>query len=441
MTTRTLTLLVALSLAAHAAENPTFHRDVLPLLQKRCQSCHRPGESAPMSLLTYQQTRPLAKAIKQAVITKKMPPWFADPAVGKFSNDRSLAPSEIETLVRWADTNAPEGDPKDAPAPRQFVTGWTIGTPDFVLEMPTPFEVPARGVVDYQWIRMVTGFTEDKWIQAIEFRPGERSVVHHILGVVRNKDSEWMKDVAPGVAIAKPPGSSETGMSNGILGDYVPGMPGLTFAPGSAMLLPAGADILFQVHYTPNGKAARDRSKVGIIFARQRPTERVLNLAVSNGRFKIPPRDPDYRVDAAVTFGIPVRVLTFNPHMHLRGKSMEGRAVLPDGTSVDLVRVPRYDFNWQLTYEVDGERTLPAGTRLEATGRFDNSAHNRHNPDPDKEVSFGDQTTDEMMVLFTHVVVPVDTDLRRLYLRTPPRPAAYQNPGSESQFAAAVAER
>ncbi len=267
---RPLPLLYLLALTAQA-QTPTFHREIEPILQARCQACHRPGEAAPMSLLTYTEARPWAKAIKEAVATRKMPPWFADRSIGHFKNDRTLPQSEITTLVKWVDAGAPEGNKKDAPKPLPFVEGWGLGKPDAVYEMTKPFEIPAIGVLDYQWIVIPLGFKEDRWIRAIEVRPGNRSVVHHMAAFQRSAGSRWLADAPAGEAVPKAPGGSESGMSTGILGEYVPGLVPKAYPDGTAMLIPAGTDIVLQVHYTTNGKATRDRSRIGIYFAPEAP--------------------------------------------------------------------------------------------------------------------------------------------------------------------------
>jgi hypothetical protein len=403
----------------------TFHRDVEPILQARCQGCHRAGEAAPMPLLKYSDARPWAKAIKQAVVTGKMPPWSADSSVGRFRNDRHLSQAEIDTLAKWVDSGAPEGNAKDAPKPLQFTDGWAIGKPDAVLEMPVAYEVPAQGTVDYQWI-LIPGFKEDKWIQAFEVRPGNRGIVHHVAAFWRRAGSKWMADAQPGVPVAKPSSAPETGAADGIIAEYVPGIPPLVMPPGYAMLLPAGADIMLQVHYTPNGKATQDISRVGFIFAVERPDYQVITYGLGSFGLKIPPYDPNYRAQAAATFGTDVRVLGINPHMHLRGKSAEVSATYPDGRSEALLRVPKYDFNWQITYEPAGDLLLPAGTRVEAVAYYDNSPNNPFNPDPSKEVRWGDQTSDEMMAVFMHLAFPSNLDPRILYRRPsyPPKPSA-----------------
>lgn len=403
----------------------TFHRNVEPIVQARCQGCHRPGEAAPMSLLTYGDARPWAKAIKQAVMTGKMPPWSADTSVGHFRNDRHLSQAEIDTLVKWVDSGATEGNAKDAPAPLEFTEGWAIGKPDAVLQMPIPYDVPAQGIVDYQWI-LIPAFKEDKWVQAFEVRPGNRSIVHHVAAFWRRAGSKWMADAQPGVPMAKPSTAPETGASDGIIAEYVPGIPPLVLPKGYAMLLPAGADIMLQVHYTPNGKATKDVSGVGFVFATSPPEYQVITFGMASLGLKIPPYEPSYRAQATASFGTDVRVLGMNPHMHLRGKSAEVSATYPDGRSEPLLRVPKYDFNWQITYEPAGDLLLPAGTKLEAVSYFDNSPNNPFNPDPSKEVRWGDQTSDEMMAVFMHLAIPASMDPRTLYRRPsyPPKPSA-----------------
>jgi hypothetical protein len=403
----------------------TYHEDVVPVLQKHCQACHRPGEAAPFSMLTYKDTRPWASSMKRAVVSRKMPPWHADPSVGHFGNDRRLSQEEIDVIARWADAGAPEGDSKKAPAPLTFLEGWNIGKPDLVLEMPQAFSVPATGTIDYQWIVMPTGLDKDTWIEGIEVRPGDRTVVHHVIAFYRRPGSKWLVDAKPGIPTPKASGDSEGGMSDGAIGGYVPGLPAGRLASGRAIFLPGGSDIILQVHYNATGKATADRTKVGIVFAKQDPVERSFQLGLANPTFVIPPGDPNYRVDADMTIDSDVRVLGFTPHMHLRGKSFEFRAVFPDGSREVLLRVPKYDFNWQLTYDLAEERVFPKGTKFEATATFDNSANNPFNPDPKASVRFGDQTWDEMMVGFIDIAIKPDQDLSKL-MRRPARPTGAQ---------------
>ena len=247
---------------------PTFTKDVAPILQKNCQSCHRPGEAGPFSMLTYEDTRPWAGAIKLAVQQKIMPPWFADPQYGHFANDRSLSQEDIHTIVAWVTAGAPKGDPKDMPAPLNFVEGWGIPKPDAVLQLPREFAVPESGMVEYQYVIVPTGFTEDKWVQAAEVRPTEHSVVHHIIAYVREPGSNYFKDQKPGVFFEAVPSKTDekvdtSALPSDFLVGYAPGQPAEILPPGEAKLIKAGSDIVFEVHYTPNGKAVMDRTKLG----------------------------------------------------------------------------------------------------------------------------------------------------------------------------------
>lgn len=398
-----IALASAVLASAAPVTTPTFNKDVLPILEKRCQDCHRPGEAAPMSLLTYQDARPWAKAIRQAVLTRKMPPWFADPSVGHFANDRSLSQDEIDTLVAWIDGGVKEGDPKDAPAPRTFVEGWNIGKPDLVLQMPNAFEIPASGTIEYQYVVIPTGLTQDTWVSKIEVRPEARGQMHHVIVYVREPGSKWFADAKPGVVFVPPRG--EGGGASG-LGGYVPGE---AFAPPStphrATLIKAGSDLVMQLHYTTNGKQAPDRTKIGLIFAKEPPTEKVQSLMALQFRLAIPPGDANYETHATATIKEDCDLISMMPHAHLRGKAFEYRIVKPDGESETVLRVPHYDFNWQLTYFPAKPIHLPKGTKVEVTAWYDNSPNNPYNPDPSKEVHWGEQTWEEMMIGYFGVVI------------------------------------
>lgn len=400
----------------------TYYREILPVLQKNCQSCHRPGEAAPMSFLSYESTRPWAKSIKQAVQTRKMPPWFADPHTGQFANDRSLSQAEIDLLTRWADSGAAAGDPKQAPAPVHFAEGWQMGKPDRVYEMPVDFQVPAAGTLEYTYFVIPTGFTEDRWVTASEARPGNRAVVHHMIAFVRAPGSHWLADAKPGIPFIPSDergsgGEGRDGMADEWLAGYAPGTPPMELKPGQARLVPAGSDIIFQVHYTANGKAQSDRSRLGLKFATGPVTERVTMAAASTNEFAIPPGAANYQVKAATTLAAPAKLVNLQPHMHLRGKAFSYRLIYPDGRTRDLLNVPRYDFNWQLVYEPAGDLNLPAGTRMECVATYDNSANNPFNPDPKKEVRWGDQSWDEMMIGFFDIAIDPKMDRRELYPR------------------------
>ena len=413
-----LGLLFACGLNAATGSSPvTFSKDVLPVLQRHCQECHRPGEAAPFSLLTYEEARPWAKAIREAVLLRKMPPWFADPHIGKFSNDRSLSEKDISTLVTWTDQGAPEGDPKDAPPPLEFLEGWRIPKPDVVIEMPLAFHVPASGVIDYQHIVVPSGFTEDRWVRCAEVRPGNRALVHHIVVFTRERGSKWLKDAKPGVPYdpdKKHKRKKDEGVPGEAIAGYVPGAAPMQLQPGQAILIKAGSDIVFQVHYTTKGKPGEDRSRLGLVFAPGPPRQRVYGLAAYNDNFKIPAGDPNYRVDSVFDLGADVQLTGMQPHMHTRGKDFEFRAIYPNGDTQILLRVPNYDFSWQLSYNPAKPIVLPKGTRIQCTAHFDNSANNRNNPDPAKDVTWGDQTFDEMMIGFFSVVVDAGTPFKSL---------------------------
>ena len=420
--------LASASAAGKSAHPVTFYKHVLPVIQKNCQGCHRPGEAAPMAFMTYESTRPWAKAMKQAVLQKKMPPWFADPHVGKFTNDRSMAEADIQTLVSWADSGAPAGNPKDAPAPIAYAEGWTIGKPDKVIEFPEPIPVAANGTIEYTYMIVPTGLTEDKWVQMAEARPDKRAQVHHILAFVRQPENKWFRDYPIGKPFIPKKGGA-AGMGEFLTG-YAPGSPAEVLRPGQAKLIKAGADIVFQMHYTANGTAASDMSKIGIVYSTAPVTQRVLTLAAQDNKFVIPAGAPNHRVDGAITLHKDTELISLLPHMHLRGKAMEISAVYPTGEREKLLWVPAYDFNWQLWYQLPQGKILPAGTKIEATGYFDNSANNKANPDPTKEVRYGDQSWEEMMFGFFDVAIDVKTNPIDV-IRAPKKPAPSTGAGAE----------
>jgi hypothetical protein len=423
----------------------TFNKDVLPILQNNCQSCHRPNQIGPMPLLTYQDARPWAAAIKSAVLTKKMPPWFADSRFGHFSNERSLTPAEVSTLVRWADSGATEGNAKDRPAPREFSPdGWNI-KPDMIFPMPKPFEVPSDGVIEYTYIVIPTNFTKDTWVTAAEVLPGNRSVMHHVIAFVRPPGSQWIKDAKPGepfvpVIHKRDANGAGTGVDprspdpqqqrgrdpqqQGVAGNeflvaYVPGIQPQTFnlAGSSAKLIPAGSDIVLQLHYTTNGKPATDVTKVGLVLAKETPQLRYLTIGASQFQFTIPPNDSNYEVHSQVTVEDDAKLVWLQPHMHLRGKDFEFRLVYPTGESTVALKVPNYSFNWQLGYDEATPLVLPKGTRIECTAHFDNSPNNPLNPNPNVAVKWGDQSWEEMMIGWFGLVVNAKADPTKVVKR------------------------
>ncbi len=386
--TAALAALAALPSAASASEpgsEVTFAKDVAPIFYSRCAECHRPTMFAPMSLMTYESARPWAKSIKQKVVARQMPPWGADPAYGPFKNDPRLSQREIDTITAWVDAGAPKGDDKDLPPAPAFTEGWSIGQPDAVFTMDEEFQVPATGEIPYKYFKVPTHLTEDKWIQAIEIHPGARAHVHHVLAYTQPAG----QPPSPGGAL---------GPTN--IGGVTPNKPGLVFAPGVARRLRGNSDLVLQIHYTTNGTEATDRTVVGVIFAKEPPTKVATGGMALNPRFVIPPNTDNHEVTASQVIGKDTLLTAFTPHMHLRGKDMAYIAHYPDGTSETLLSVPKYDFNWQLTYELVRPKLIPAGTRMEVIAHYDNSANNKFNPDPSKEVRWGDQTWEEMMIGF-----------------------------------------
>ena len=388
------TLIVALfglSSSARAADAPvTFTKDVAPILYKNCVECHRPTMFAPMSLVTFDDARPWARSIKQRVVSRTMPPWGADPTHGSFKNDPRLSQVEIDTIAKWVDDGAPKGDDKDLPPVPQLAEGWTIGKPDAVFTMEEEYKIPASGTIPYLYFRVPTHLTEDKWIQAIEIKPGARSHVHHVLAYTQ-----------PAGQTPNPGGA--LGPTN--IGGVTPNKPGLVFEPGVARLFRGNSDIVLQMHYTTNGTEATDRTTVAVIYAKEPPTKLAAGGMALNPRFVIPANDGNAEVRATQTLTKDTLVTAYTPHMHVRGKDMTYIAHYADGTDETLISVPKYDFNWQITYQLAQPKLLPKGTKVEVIAHFDNSTANKFNPDPSKDVRWGDQTWEEMMIGFYSTVV------------------------------------
>jgi hypothetical protein len=436
-----------LSVTAQTADSVTFHRDVLPILQRQCQSCHRPDQIAPMSLLTYKDARPWARSMKNAVTARTMPPWFADPNYGHVLNERRLTQKEIEIIATWADAGAVEGDPKDGPPPVQFPEGgWQI-KPDLIVEGPN-YDVPAKGVVEWTWFVVPGGFTKDTWVTSIEVLPSALAVTHHVcLSYIQHtpevpynvpmlpraiqRDANGNEIRSPrGERGAPPEGASapqarseQQGRGGpapggagfpGILGVifgrsagtalieecYEPGRPPADFRPyDAAKLIPAGTDIAVNVHYTPNGTPVRDHVRIGFTVANEPPRRRYIAMSTSSpsdpAQFAIPPNNPNWEAPpAVVTFDHDVELVGLMPHMHVRGKAAKFDLEYPDGRKATILNIPRYDFNWQLWY--DTSIKLPKGTTMKAYAWYDNSAANRFNPNPNATVYYGDQTWEEM---------------------------------------------
>jgi len=419
-------LLTILSFAirgAQGADIPTYYRDVLPILQTHCQSCHRAGEIAPMAFDSYQHTRPFAAAIREQTTMRKMPPWFADPCCGHFSNDRSLSAAEIATLAAWAEAKAPAGDPAVAPPAAKLTEGWNIATPDTVFSMPKAKMIPASGDVPYQYIILPTRFTEDRWVSMSEIRPSNRAVVHHAVAYIRQPSSNWLRGAPVGVPFSAddlPAGALRQDAFftiSDILLVYAPGSLPDAWPAGFAKLIPAGSDIVLQLHYTTTGHATQDQTRLGLVFAPGPPAKRVLTVQLTNDTFSIPPADSDYRVEVHGSIPNDALLLSFVPHMHLRGKTFEYNIVQPHGRVRTLLRIPHYNFFWQLSYRLASPIPLKAGTILQAVATFDNSANNSHNPDPTATVTWGEQTWAEMMVGFFDVAVDPGIDKPHFFVR------------------------
>ncbi len=367
----------------------TYTKHISRILQKGCQECHRPGQIGPMSLLTFDDALAWSDTIREVVSEGRMPPWHADPRYGKFSNDRRLAQEDRDTLLAWLDHGTPRGDDKDLPPPRRFPEGWSIGKPDLVVEMPRAYDVPAKapkGGIPYQYFKVDPGFTEDRWIQRAEARPGASAVVHHIVIFIQRK-GEFFNPDAPGA----------------VLCGTAPGDMPLSLPDGFAKKVPAGARLIFQMHYTPNGKAQQDQSSLALIFAKKPPRHRVFTLPVYSTRFisrldRIPAGVENYKIESEHVFEQDAHLLHFMPHMHLRGKDFLYEAIYPDDKKEILLSVPRYDFGWQSVYRLAEPVAMPKGTKLHCVAHFDNSAKNPNNPDPTKAVYWGDQTWEEMMI-------------------------------------------
>ena len=341
-------------------------------------------------------------------------------------NDRRLTDAEKDTLVAWTKSGAKEGNVKDAPPAREFADGWKIGKPDLVLDIGTEYKVPAKGTVEYTYFMIPTGLTEDRWVKEIEVRPTARAVVHHAVLFSRTPQAKGMflPKAQPGEGFVPKQGSGPKvhkpdegegsfyllNMASAleVVSVYVPGGDPYVTRPDQARLLRAGSDLILQMHYTANGSETVDRSKVGIVFAKEPPKERVINTFVANERLHIPPGDPNWRVVARATMYADAKVQGFFPHMHLRGKAMEYKAIYPTGETEILLSVPKYDFNWQMTYQLAKPLLLPKGTTVEVSAWYDNSPNNPSNPDPKSDVYWGEQSWEEMLAGFIDFVIPAD---------------------------------
>ena len=441
----------AQSAGGHApAATPTFSKDVAPILYKNCTNCHRPGEVAPMSLLTFKDARPWVKSISTRISAGTMPPWHADPAHGEFLNDRRLSDRDKATILAWANGGAPEGNPSDLPAAPTYVTEWLMGQPDAIFSMPEDYPIPATGEIPYEYFEIPTNLTEDKWVQSLEVRAGDPAVLHHVIVYARTPAMEAAMKTAAAAMLtgARPNGAQDrprptppfslpeemtkipAGQTGGrplppdqrkplgpndrpapramgpMLGGFAPGQFVRTYQDGTAIKLAAGTTLIFQMHYTATGKATKDRTRIAVKYAPRAPQTEVRLASFINGSLHIPAGDPNYRVDSELTINQPMTLWSLLPHTHVRGKRWEYTVTYPDGRSDIVLSVPHYDFNWQTDYIFKQPLKLPAGSKLHATAWYDNSPANKSNPDPKKDVWWGDQTWEEMM--FTSMIFSLD---------------------------------
>ena len=419
----------------------TFAKDVAPIIFNKCATCHRPGEPVPMSLTSYQEVRPWAKAVKEQILERSMPPWYADPTSSlKFRNERRLSQKEIDTIIAWVDAGSPKGDDADLPPLPKFAKGWSWGEPDMIIPMPVEFEVPAEGELPMQNFYVPVPFKEDKWVEAVELRPGNSAVVHHsIANVTRLPEGS---KIVNGRAVRAELNTSDASRTGGLregaevfqtqdsfaragafkLIGQAPGKGFERHFEGTAKRISPGMYFQFNMHYQPSGRAEKDRSMLGLWFAKKPVTHEVLTKGVTdtvlvggkdigetrvvNGREvrtrgripNIPPNVDNWEIAGEMTVKQDITLYAFAPHMHLRGKDIKYILVLPDGSRKTLLNVPKFDFNWQLHYELEQPLKIPAGSKMIAIAHYDNSVNNRYNPAPQKEVFWSEQSWDEMFI-------------------------------------------
>lgn len=360
-----------------------YYKHVAPILQASCQTCHRPGRIGPFSLLTYEDARDSAEMLREVVAQRRMPPWHADPRYGEFHNSRAMSEQDVATLVRWVDGGMVEGDSSAAPPPLEWHEGWSIGKPDAIFTMHKPSDIPADGVLPYRYFSIPTNFAEDRWVTKAECLPGNPEVVHHIIVYM----------ISPGRA---DPHKRDDDMQ--ALTVWAPGDTPLLCAPGTAVRVPKGTELVLEMHYTPNGQATTDQSSVGVIFATEPPEREIRTNLFANGHIRIPAHAQNHEETATRTFHKDSQLLALMPHMHWRGKNYRYEAVYPDGRTETLLSTPRWDFNWQTAYWFAEPIKFPAGSQIRAVAHWDNSRYNPANPDPERNVRWGNQTWDEMMV-------------------------------------------
>ncbi|MEP7344105.1 MAG: MBOAT family O-acyltransferase [Gemmatimonadaceae bacterium] len=376
----------------------TYQHDVSRIIQARCLTCHRQGGAGPFPLDSYDHVVSHGDRIRAVLTEGRMPPWFAAPGAGPWANNPTLTPLEKGAIFSWLDRGAPKGDSADAPIPREFRDGWDIGKPDLVIGLPAPQRIPAQGLLPYRYVSVDVDLPGEQWVQAIQLRPTAGSNLHHVLVFLEQQSDKLM---------AMPETSSVGGTGHveearhgltSYFALYSPGSGSVVFPPGTAKRLPRRVRLVFQLHYMTTGTATTDSLRMGLVFSKQAPGFEVLTSSGYNKDFVIPPMDPHYPVSGTYEFKEPGLLLSFLPHMHYRGRAFRYELVAPDGTRTLLLDVPRYGFNWQVSYNLATPIPVSKGWRITATGWFDNSPNNPENPDPTKAVKFGMQSTQEMMI-------------------------------------------
>src|SRR6185295_9136154 len=442
----------ATSASGSGKKEVTFTKDVASIMYNNCATCHRPNDIAPMSLLSYKEVRPWARSIKEKVVNREMPPWSPDPAYGEFTNDHRLAQKDIDTVVAGVDQGAKEGNPKDLPKMPDYVAdgGWEIGKPDAVFQMTEEHVVKPDDPDQYINFFMPTNFKEDVWVQAAEIHPGNRRVVHHVIAFIQTpqmmakkaedakaKGEKLGKRAAGGSGLfyldgnlrrvkmdapvmdntceqkgtaGRQPGGNGEGENEGmLLAGFAPGTGNTVYPPGTAKKVPAGSTLMFQMHYSAFRGSLKqdvtDQTSIGLIFAKQPPDKMVITSAAANVTFKIPAGDGNHEVVACQTVPRDIQVINYMPHMHLRGKDMKYDVIYPDGKRETILWVPKFSFNWQAVYWLKAPLNIPKGTKLIVTAHFDNSTNNKYNPDPKKDVRWGDPTYDEMMIGWMDITI------------------------------------
>jgi len=413
-----LTILAAS--AAVASDGPTepitFNKHIAPLMFHNCSACHRPGEVAPFNLLTYEDAKKRSKQLARVTAQRAMPPWKAEAGHGEFRDARNLTDAQIAMIKQWHESGAPEGDAKDLPPAPKFTDGWTLGEPDLILTMPEEFTVPAEGRDVFRCFVIPFNNAEDLNVRAMEFRPGNRKVVHHAIlyldtsGAARKKDEA---DPGPGYSSFGGPGF----LPSGSLGGWAPGATPHPLPDDIAKVVKKGSDLTLQLHLHPSGKVEKEKSQVGIYFAKQTPKRSTGGFVLGSRQIDIAPGDANYTVRDSMTLPIDTELLSITPHAHLICKEIKADATLPDGTIKPVLWIKDWDFNWQDQYMYKDPLKLPKGTRIDVFFRYDNTAENLNNPrNPPERVKFGEQTENEMAFLFVQAIVKNKLEAAQLWL-------------------------